>query len=248
MTRHWAPSYEPYNQYLIETFGVKFDWYEAGRTYNELGNSPGIYPDVAMLFERLLSRDDVQSVVEFGSGFSTLYLGAAARKHGKPVPISFEEDPHYAAITKQLLEIYGLPTDGLQPYEWVGGFPGAGETHDQWLARVSEHGIYPTLDTFERVPKFIDLVFHDCKGATRAWLPWQHGVTFHRANFVLMDDAEASQYVSSIVRLLVGLERPNITFYNPVGRQDRHVLLNPKDSTYRMNDWVWSWRPDKASW
>ena len=218
MSKDFPERYRPYNEYLMTTFGSQFNWFEVQKTYNGIGNSPGIYPDVAMLFERFLARDDVQTVVELGSGMSTLYWFLAARKHNKSV-FSFEEGPEYLAMVKSLLAHYGVPTDNLNLYE------------------------------FGAVPKQASLVFHDSQGATRPTFPYLHKELFGSAEFVLVDDSENPMGEGQLItKSLMDLGRYNFYLFNPVGRMDRHVLINPKDNRLRINDWVWSWRPDQVFW
>lgn len=97
--------YKPYNDHLITTLGL--DWYEISRVDGLLGNAPGIYPDVGMLIERLVSRPDIETIYEYGSGVSTLYFAAAAQKYGKTF-VSFEEEAHWLEITNNLLEHYKI--------------------------------------------------------------------------------------------------------------------------------------------
>lgn len=97
--------YNDYNNILIKELRV--DWRDIETIYGKLGNTPGIYPDVALLLYETLKRDDVQSFVEIGSGVSTLYLEKAAKKLNKEL-ITYEEKNEWADITHKLLKSFGV--------------------------------------------------------------------------------------------------------------------------------------------
>jgi predicted O-methyltransferase YrrM len=106
--------YRPYNERLVAALGL--DWFDIARTYAETGGTPGIYPDVALLLERLVAREDVCSIAEIGSGVSTLYLAAAAEKYGKRF-VSIEEDVSWMYRVHYLLDKYGFGLTEIDHYD-----------------------------------------------------------------------------------------------------------------------------------
>lgn len=66
-------------------------------------------PDTLLaLVARVLDADSVETVVECGSGTSTVWLALALRKRGSGRLVSLENDPEYARATRQALETFGL--------------------------------------------------------------------------------------------------------------------------------------------
>lgn len=95
------PDYEPY------IAKVHIDWRRLETVDSALGNAPGIYPDVAMLLEQTVRLPNIRSIVEFGSGASTVYLFAAAQLLGTPAR-TFEEEPRWRDVTQSLLREMGV--------------------------------------------------------------------------------------------------------------------------------------------
>lgn len=100
--------YQPYNKWLIET--INLDWFKIREQYKLLGNEPGIYPDTAMLLCQTAIRSEVETIIELGSGTSTLFLEAIARKLNKKF-ISFEEEEKYLQLTLDLCRVYNYKPD-----------------------------------------------------------------------------------------------------------------------------------------
>lgn len=97
--------YKLFDDELIKDIGIS--WLEAHKIYHELGNSPGIYPDTALLFVRLIKMYNIYNVIEFGSGMSTLFLSKICELKNIKFT-SYEEDEKYRNINTNLLEAYNI--------------------------------------------------------------------------------------------------------------------------------------------
>ena len=84
-----------------------FDYKNAEMVFAQLGNTPGIYPDVCLLFKKLIEGYSPKLVVEIGSGFSTLIFSYLSKRYGYSFR-SYEQDAFYANITDRLLSSFGL--------------------------------------------------------------------------------------------------------------------------------------------
>lgn len=77
-----------------------------------------------------------ESIVEFGSGSSTLLFADYARRHGSVKVVSLEHNPEYAARTKLMLKQRGLErhvkliTCGLTGANWYDWWPKTSEKVD----------------------------------------------------------------------------------------------------------------------
>jgi predicted O-methyltransferase YrrM len=83
----------------------EFDYNNAAKIYHDIGNEPGIYPDVALLLFELINQYKPKKIVEIGSGFSTLVLKLAAQTINSEV-ISYEQSDNWMKYTVQLLQRY----------------------------------------------------------------------------------------------------------------------------------------------
>jgi len=218
----FVAAYEPYNSILINELGL--DWYEVQETYGKIGNTPGMYPDSAMFLMEIVKRDDVQNILEIGSGISTLYLAKTAKVFNKNF-ISIEEDPKYQNMTELLCHHYGVDQQVL---------------------------IFEDMD-YSMLPK-PDVLFIDSdtdsrttlletieKTSTSKWHPKD-------IDFILLDDAEAPIFIIPVLKALARYGRFNHSMYNPVARSDRHLFINYIDDDVHIPSWYWDWRPDKKYW
>lgn len=194
--------------HLVAT--LKLDWNEVSQVLGQLGNTPGIYPDVAMLLERMAARDDVKTMIEFGSGVSTLYLAKAALKYGKHF-YSVEEAPRWSSMTQSLLKHFHV---------------------DSNLVLYDEHLFVPSCD----------LLFLDCSPPLRRTVLHKQK-SLCESRFILLDDSEKPEFFVPVVSTLSSLGRLYFYSYNPTSRGDRVVMINPRDNSYDVNEWVWTWRP-----
>ena len=208
--------YKPYNDQLIAEIGL--DWFEVRDTLTQMQNGPGLYPDTALFLVEVIKRLDVSSIVEFGSGASTLFIAKACQKFGKSFT-SLEEMPRYQAITQQLLDIYKVDFK---------------------------------VDLFGEVASMLipeaDLLFLDSLPDSRISFLDHESVNINNFKYILLDDAEDPQYYCPVARQLGKVDRWNNYMFNPIGRQDRSLLINCKDPTFNINEWCWSWKPAKVFW
>jgi len=100
--------YKPYNDWLIENTNI--DWWDLQDKCKKLGNCAGVYPDTLMLLCKIAMLDEVKTIVELGSGSSTVYLEKIAKSLGKTF-ISFEEKELYHQMTSALCKKYSLYPD-----------------------------------------------------------------------------------------------------------------------------------------
>lgn len=97
--------YKPYSDITFQEIGI--DWFELEKVIGENGNGPGIYPDVGALIYFLVKKPEVSSVIEIGSGCSTVFFTASCNKLNKTF-VSLEEEQQYADITNNVLSAVGL--------------------------------------------------------------------------------------------------------------------------------------------
>ena len=78
----------PLQQTILEFWTKKLydecgiDWIEIRKYLEPLGNFPGIYPDTALMLCKLIKFYDLKSILEFGSGTSTLIFAQMAKRYG----------------------------------------------------------------------------------------------------------------------------------------------------------------------
>jgi hypothetical protein len=105
--------YDFWSKKLFQLTGL--DWLQCKQVYQTLGNSVGVYPDTLVAFANIIRFYDVKKILEFGSGFSTLFLACMARKQDAEFR-SYEETEYYHQLTRTFLENYGYPGDLVQPW------------------------------------------------------------------------------------------------------------------------------------
>jgi predicted O-methyltransferase YrrM len=190
-----------------------------------------------MLLERAVARDDIQTVLEFGSGFSTLILAKACERYGKTL-ISLEESPEWAAVTQGLLDRCGVDFQVTV----------TGSSPPKITKRKSSFFVGLTDGEILELKGSPDLIFYDCDGDTRSTVIKKAKLLFKGAKMVICDDMEHPDYYIPVMEGLFSADKKNCCFYNPVGRQDRVVCISHADASEELNNWVWDWRPDKVFW
>ena len=211
--------YRPYNDYLIQELGL--DWYELRKTSEENGNGPGIYPDSAACFVKFAKADEVNTVLELGSGASTIFLSTICKQLNKTF-LSIEESFYWRSVTESLLSKYELD----QRINLMEGFD---------FSSISR----PDLLFIDSDPKGRRHILQDiCNDS------WQSD----QIPIILLDDAEDIHYTIPVVETLSKFNRFNNWFFNPVHRQDRSLLVNHKDNSFNLSEWFWEWKPDKVYW
>lgn len=113
-------SYKYWDLYQVFNYNLKeaceISWFEADIIYNKIGNTPGVYPDTALLLVNLIKKLSMKKVLEIGSGFSSLFLKKACVDTGA-IFISYEEDEKYRKMTQSLLEAHKLDSSCVLPFE-----------------------------------------------------------------------------------------------------------------------------------
>jgi hypothetical protein len=204
--------YAPYDELLMQRVGVS--WFEARLRYEALGNSPGIYPDTALLLDLLAGRPDVKKVVEFGAGMSSLYLALTCQRRGTELH-SFEEDMSWGVKTDRLLESYGLAhrVESVDLPRELTGYP---ET--DFATTLARRALEQTMDA--------DLVFLDGALRTAAMRARQ----IQRVPWIVLDDAEGCS--SDISAFLIMSGRTNWYMFERGGRLDRmQWVCGPQNMT-----------------
>lgn len=102
-----------YSSLLKDQFG--FDYWDAQHKYKEIGNEPGIYPDVCLLLFELISQYKPKKIVEIGSGFSTLVLSYSAEMFNSQLT-SYDQNFKWAEKTAILLDIHKRTNGQLLPF------------------------------------------------------------------------------------------------------------------------------------
>lgn len=223
--------YRPYNEILMKELAI--DWFEMNKVYKSLDNSPGLYPDTAACLFHATCLPGVRNVLELGSGASTVFLGRACMMRDIGFT-SVEELPQYLAVTKHLLSHYvinnrlllGADFNPMNPSQIF-------KPNVLFLDSLSDTRV-TWLDTLSKLQWATDDV-------SFAW-------TAKDVDLILVDDTENPIYREAVMRQLVAMDRWNTFFFNPIGREDRVLLLNHKDPNFNIAQWLWSWKPDKVFW
>lgn len=217
--RNYPELYAPYNQILIDELNI--DWFQLRDTAIALGNGPGLYPDTAACLSKVVQMPNIKTILELGSGSSSIYLSKACSIFDKKL-VSIEESGQYRCLTESLLEACKI---------------------NQKILLLNEVD-FSQLDC-------PDLIFLDSDSKSRAGLlsvisnsKWCAG----DVQIIMLDDAEDVQYSVPVMRNWAQYGRYNNWLFNPIGRQDRSLLMNNSDVTFNFNEWFWTWKPDKVYW
>jgi len=195
-----------YGDKLREATG--FDYPAAEKIYTELGNSPGVYPDTCLLFYNMIAHYQITSVLEVGSGFSTLFLGNLSSKLKSPrfSFLSLEQVPFYANLTMRLLAAAAVK--GMPSAAHVLGFP-----------------MRPSYSDLVEQTRGADIVFID--GLERPYFLNDISAALVTPRFVIIDDSQAIEK-EVLYNFMVGTGRHNFMTYNGTGRSDRIQFISLK--------------------
>jgi len=213
MMSNYIEVYTPFNNCIKEDIDI--DWFA-------LDSGAGVYPDTALMLIELVKRPEVRSVLELGSGASTIFLQAACSKYDKDI-ISIEEGQEYVDRTKQMLSSLSL----------------------------EDKNVYLSDDFNYSEISHPDLIFLDSQASSRgsfldnivnnSWSP-------ALSHFIVMDDAEAPHFTIPMNQWLTRNDRYNTQIVNLGSRQDRSQLINCIDNNFHICNWTWDWRPNKLFW
>ena len=224
--------YKPFDKELINIIGIS--WFDAWQRFHEIGNSPGIYPDTALLFVKMIKNIgynfNINNVIEFGSGISTLFLSKICELKGIKFT-SYEEDPKYMPLTLSLLKKYNI-----KDYENI--------------VKPIINMISPTekdIESFKRVIDNIDfnvdLIFLDSYGYSRNLLLENSQVK--KIPFIIYDDAESSYIIG---KFIAESKRYHSYFYDRVGRIDRQQFISYLDNALNFANYVNKYIPCIGTW
>lgn len=76
------------------------------------GNTAGCHQPLLYVISRLVEEGKVKSILEFGSGASTILFAALKKKYNIRVD-SYEDYPQWYQVAKKSIEYLGLPSDVL---------------------------------------------------------------------------------------------------------------------------------------
>lgn len=205
--------YNRYEKALLDECGIDFNNYI--RVLAGFGNTTGIYADVALLLYKLVKFEGTSSVLEFGSGMSTLIMSKASMDYSKKLVVG-ESGRKWYNITKSCLDTLGLHSPG-------------------YVCTDSEEAKFP------KVVGPVSLVWVDgtvCevsgpgynrRGSCEYY--WEN----IKDSCILFDDSE-SGYMNWIKEFLAskGRSEEGLFLFNPTKRGDRQVLVSTlsKDSPF----------------
>jgi hypothetical protein len=186
-----------YASVLKDKFG--FDYWYAQNEYHELGNEPGIYPDVALLLFELIDQYEPRKIVEIGSGFSTLVLSLAAHRN-KSKFISYDQYEQWRILTAHLLYLYEMKDFTLKQFD---------------------------IKTDNNIIGDADFVFVDFMD--RAYMMSQHADWFKNVNIMVYDDSTLTPNSQGLLYdFMTKSNRHNFCYYNGGGRMDRVEFISFK--------------------
>lgn len=236
MVTSYSIIYDVFDKELIKEVG--FSWFGARDKYTVIGNCPGIYPDTALLFVRMIKNLGIGKVLEFGSGMSTLYLAKACEMKGIAFS-SYEEDADYMRKTKELLRTYNIK--------------GYDNNYDNIVKpivpiNVAERLTQANIDILKSELTKIDfnvgMIFLDASGYLRNTILTSNII--YKIPFILMDDAEC--HTGFISKFFVESGRHNFCYFNRVGREDRSQFISCIDDGFNMMNFVNKNIPCLGSW
>lgn len=207
--------YKPWNDKLVDEIGV--DWFEFTRDFG-----PGLYPDTALLLVELCKHELVGSVLELGSGASTLYFEAICRKLRKHFH-TVEEEAGYLDGTKELLSKHGLTE-----------LSASLKDQTDWSSLPAPDLIFLDSQKSSR-PTYLDLIENP------NWSP-------RDTKFIVVDDTQSPYYLRPFMEWCGRVGRHNTYQFNLIGRQDRFQSVNCLDPNFSAPDWFWQFRPDQKYW
>lgn len=215
--------YEEYITLLRDEFS--FDFREAESTFGQLGNAPGIYPDVAYLLFRLCHHEKLNSLFETGSGFSSLVFALSSSRTRKKF-VAIESLDKWLKTTRGLLESFSLDTDCILFSDCTKESPNANDVRDY---------------TFSKTRNVIDLDFEPDwvwidgmamgPDVFEGWnLPYnevrimtcEYYADKIRNSLLVFDDIN-TPFGEELPRWLLSQGRKLDYTFNPLGRSDRHV-------------------------
>ena len=209
--------YKKYEKVLLEECGIDFNRYITVLANN--GNTTGVYADVALLLYRLVRFSGTNSVLEFGSGMSTLILSKACMDYGKNLVVG-ESGRKWYNITKVCLDALSLNSRGF-------------------VCTDSDESKFPVLDGPVSLV-WVDGTVSEVQGPGYNRLgSCEYYWNSIKGACLLFDDSE-SAYMSGIKPVLEQNGRSDDSYFlfNPTGRGDRQVLVSVPESGEQFLDVV----------
>jgi len=188
-----------------------FDYKTAVKIYAELGNAPGVEPDNLYLYYRLIKDFNLKNIVEFGSGFSTLFFIYIA----KQLKINFtssEEQEKYYDLTIKLLNHYNFE-------------------NEEYLELIENENAYR-----DYAIETADLIFIDASIDLRKRLLNSSYQLLQNIPFIIVDDYESLTEITSKFEELTN--RRTFYVYNGSGRRNRLQYINYlEDANHTIRDY-----------
>lgn len=202
--------YANYFDRLVQEFNINTDDMRTA-----LGHCGGIYEDTSYLLTKLIQAPQIERVVEFGSGLSTLILAKACEDLGK-VLVSFEDSPEWAPIADAALARLNLQSRVVATHSEPGRCPSFGDTQFQ-LAWVdgSVFGYPDALAGGNVDPEFL--------GRGGACLYYRQNL---EDAILVFDDAQGRKARIQAVLPKLGRSFEETLWFNPCGRGDRHQAIS----------------------
>jgi predicted O-methyltransferase YrrM len=191
---------------------TSFHYKTAVKIYSELGNAPGVEPDNLYLYYRLIKDFHLKKIVEFGSGFSTLFFTELfyilKQQKNQIITIqSFEEELQYYELTNKLLDYYMKMK--IHPLHGIVTL-----FNDTWNDN----------ERIQTVFKNCDFLFIDSSIALRPKVLLEYTDYIKDIPFIIVDDYESLTTTTSKFEELAN--RRNFYVYNGSGRRNRLQYIN----------------------
>lgn len=197
-----------YDQYA-NAFTVDFgaDYKEVERRYLRAAVCAGIFPDVGYLLYALGTTPGTRSILEFGSGLSTVVLALAATKDAVPL-VTLESLPKWADLVRGEVRSYGLNST-LYCEEACRTYTPMVPVDFLWV----DGQITPSDD--------------ETGGRLRACEQYEQ---YLGEATIAFDDAQWMADRVAALMIQFGRSPASFCWYNPVGRDDRHIFISFSDS------------------
>lgn len=205
-------NYTDYFDKLVQEFNINADDMRTA-----LGHCGGIYEDTMYLLTKLIQAPQIERIVEFGSGLSSLVLAKACEDLGKTF-VSFEDTPAWATVADEALVKLNLQTRIVCSQSDPERCPDFGDAQFQ-LAWV-DGSIFGWPNDQIKV------------GVADEFIGRNGACLYYRQNLkdaiLIFDDAQVLCEGRGIPFLLQKLGRTveESIWFNPRGREDRHQLIS----------------------
>lgn len=204
-----------YKSLIKHEFGVDFL-----QLRTILGHWGGVHGDNMYLIAKLAALPEVENVIEFGSGMSSLVFGKLQQFTGKNF-ISMEDHPHWADVINVNLEELGVSHRVISTRCDPNNCPDFDYKFQVAFVDGSIFHVEGTNEPGEQVHCPVEFLDYTNRGG--ACFYYQEQL---EDAVLIWDDAESLvDYIPSVVSKM-GRDPDELFWFNPTGRSNRHQRIS----------------------